>query len=155
MPNYTLKDGVQQAKTNLEAIIRLVLPEVTGVYAYVVPESSTVPYAQLFLSNTQYTRTSAGQQQFNINVRVRVVVDRVLAGYDGQAQQLGQWEYAPELLEGFERYGALNYPGGTPAPYLDTVSTAPPTMTTAIEGQDYVLYFNWTLVFRTSIQRAC
>lgn len=153
MPNYTLADGFQQVKENFETIIPLIIPEVTGVFSYVVPEGATAPYAQFFLGNTQYTRISAGQQQFNVSVRVRFVVERVLAGHDGQTQDIGQWTYTPQLLEGFEKYGSLTPPGGTPVPLLDTLNTAPPTMTTSIEGHDFALLFNWTLIFKTSIQR--
>jgi len=153
MANATFTDAMQQAVTNLEAIIRLSLPSVTGVYSYVVPESSTVPYAQFFITNSQYARQSDSQQAFNVNVRVKVIVDRVLAGYDGQSQNIGQWTYTPALLEGFQKYGGLNYPNGTPVPLLDTINTGAPTMTTAIEGHDFVLIFNWLWVFRTTIQR--
>lgn len=153
MANATFTEAMQQAVTNLEAIIRLSLPSVTGVYSYVVPESSTVPYAQFFITNSQYARQSDSTQAFNVNVRVRVVVDRVLAGYDGQTQIRGQWTYTPALLEGFQKYGGLNYPGGTHVPLLDTINTGAPTMTTAIEGNDFVLIFNWVWVFRTTIQR--
>lgn len=155
MTDYTLTQGIQQARDNLIAITKLLVPDTTGMYSYVMPESSTAPYGQLFIGNTQYTRVAAGVQQFNINVRLRYVVERILAGYDGQTQNKGQWDYAPALIEGFERYGNLNYPGGTPVPLLDAVNTSVPTIQTAIEGQDYVLYFNWVLIFRTSIKRAC
>lgn len=153
MADATLSGAFAQAIINLEAIIRLSLPNVTDVYSYVVPESSTVPYAQFFITNSQYARASDSTQSFNVNVRVRVVVDRILAGYDGQSQNRGQWVYTPALLEGFQKHGGLNYPGATPVPLLDTVNTGAPTMTTAIEGHDFVLIFNWLWVFRTTIPR--
>lgn len=153
MTNYTLKDGFQQAKINLTAIAQLVLTESAGTFSYVVPQEPTNPIVEFFIIGHRYTRLAAQQQQYDVNLRMRVVVERLLAGYDGQVQDVGQWDYYPTMIEGFEKYGSLTYPGATPVPFLDKLNTTVVNGNTAIEGMNFVIVLNWNLVFKPSIQR--
>jgi hypothetical protein len=151
----TLVQGFQQARTNLTAIVPLVLTETTGVFSYVMPEGSTNPIVQFYIRGHNYSRPSAGQQLYTVSLNMKVIVERLLAGVDGATQDVGQWDYYPAIIAGFERYGNLRYPGGTPVPFLDELNTTLISGNTSIEGHDFVILLNWNLVFRTSIQRAC
>lgn len=153
MPDLTLKDGFQQAKTNLTAIAQLVLTDSAGTFSYVVPQEPTNPIIEFFITGHRYTRLAAQQQQYDVGLRMRVIVERLLAGYDGQVQDAGQWDYYPTMIEGFEKYASLKPPNGTPVPFLDTLNTTLVGGNPAIEGQNFVIILNWNLVFKTSINR--
>jgi len=149
MPNPTLKDAFTLVQTNLTALTRAALSDMTEVLAYVDVIPNAYPLTQFYMGRGRFQTTSASTQSFTFAMEMDVTVAEFRQSYDGQAQQMAQFSYLPQLIQYLYQHSSLMY-NSVSVPFLDIINSQMDDFGIQVRENRLVIVINWTLIFMTS-----
>lgn len=160
MADKTFKDSLQTTRDNLAAMGQLCHSNIIKTTPYVEIEGNTLPIIDFVINGVSYQRLTEGFQQFTVNLRMRVIVDQFLAGFEGNRQQDAYFDYLPTVLQYFAQHPSLAYMNASnirvaaPA-YIDDENTAITSSQCTVDNGRIVIVLNWGILFRTSFSQLC
>lgn len=149
MPNPTLQDAFTKTRDNLTALTRLALSDMTEVLAYVDVIPNAYPLTEFYFGRGRFQTTSASTQDFTFAMEMDVTVAEFKQGYDGQAQQMAQFTYLPQLIQYLYQHSSLKYNTVT-VPFLDIINSQMDDFGVQVRDNRLVIVINWTLIYKTS-----
>lgn len=160
MANATFKQALQTTRDNLTAMGQLCHAQIVKTTPYVEVEGNTLPIIDFVVTGVGYQRAGQGMQVFTVNLRMRVVVDEFLAGYEGNRQQDAYFDYLPTVLQYFAQHPQLAYRNAASVivagpPFIDGENTAITSSQVGVDNGRITITLNWAIVYRTSFEQLC
>ena len=160
MTDKTFKESLQTTRDNLTAMGQLCHAQIIKTTPYVGVEGNTLPIIDFVVSGMNYQRFVEGFQLFTINLRMRVIVDQFLAGFEGNRQQDAYFDYLPTVLQYFAQHPSLAYMDASNVrhaspPYIDDENTAITSAQVGVDNGRIVITLNWNILYRTSFAQLC
>jgi hypothetical protein len=160
MADVTLEQILGITRDNLKAMAQIALPESVKTLPYVEVQGDTDPQSDFVVTGTNYRRQTEAMQLFTFNIRMRVTVDKVLAGFEGNRQELAYFVYLPRLLQYYAQHPSLAYRNNvgvivTAPPGVDDENTAITSSGVDISTGKIIITLNWNILYRTSFPNLC
>jgi hypothetical protein len=153
MSQITLAIAMQTARDNLKVMGQEALVNSVGTYDYITVKPNAYPLIEFVVGQGQRTKISGTQQQFAIGIRMVITCAEFLQGFEGQAQDVAQFDYLPTVLQYFEVHGNLKTATLPRPAYLDAINSGVTGFQATALNNKIVLILNWNLIFITNFER--
>jgi len=154
MADATLTTALQACRDSLTQLGQLALLNSVGTYPYIVAAPNAYPRIEFKVTGGNRQKTSSTTQEYDVNLYMKITCAKFAQGFDGQAQDLAEFTYLPQVLQYFEEHAELRNPQTNIAPpYLDAINTGIANFQAMTQQNEIVIVLNWLLVFDTSFLR--